>query len=120
MACTVVSLFASQDFVSEVSFCVPADFVLFAEVDLVSLLILGAFESVSEFSFVHSVLVAVTRIHSIVESRRELVLNVFLEMRLLLQSHIFVLVIDAEFLVELAVLIVGDLLTCFASIHSNS
>ena len=116
---TVVSLFAGQDFVSEVSFCVPADFVLFAEVDFVSLLVLVAFESVPEFSFVHSVLVAVTRIHSIVESGRELVLNVLLEMSLLFQSHIFVMVINAELLVELAVLIVGNRLPSFTSTHRD-
>ena len=73
-----VSLFASENFVTEVGLGVAAHLVLLAEVDLVGFLLLLALVRAAEFGGVHFVLVAVGGVHAVVERGRQLILNVLI------------------------------------------
>ena len=95
-----VSLFALENFVLEVGLSVSANLVLLAEVDLIGFLFFLALEGRSKFSASHFVLMAVSWVHSVVKSWGELILDVLIKFILLLQSHVFVLVVSSQFLVQ--------------------
>ena len=100
-----VSLFASQDFVTEVGLSISAHLVLLAEVNLVGVFVFLALEGASEFGVVHFIFVAVAWIHSVVKRRRQLILYVFIKVGLFAQSHVRVIVILSKPFVEMRVLI---------------